>query len=378
MKLLTPEEARGLVADAQTAVLEYVIDDDRMHVFVLTQAERTVEAHTVRVPREELSRLVRDFRDRVGRRDPGFKELARRLYDLLLTPVSARLQGRALVAIVPDGVLWELPFQALVSPDGRYVIEDHALFYAPSLSVLREMTAQRGAHETRRPSLLALGNPALDPKAVAQAKETYRDVEFAPLPEAEREVNELRNLYGASRSAVWTGNAAQEHRLKAEAGRYDVIHLATHGVLDDTSAMYSRLLLSHAERTAENDGLLEAWEIAKLELKADLVVLSACQSGRGRIVNGEGVTGLAWAFFLAGCPTTVASLWNVVDAPATRNLMVEFHRRLLAARGEPGVAGSKAEALRRAGLSLLRGGRYSHPFYWASFTLVGAGGVPAR
>jgi CHAT domain-containing protein len=120
------------------------------------------------------------------------------------------------------------------------------------------------------------------------------------------------------------------------------------------------------------DGLLEAWEVMKLELEAELAVLSACETARGRIGAGEGVIGLSWAFFVAGCPTTLVSQWEV-EAASTTDLMVEFHRHLRAEERGRGRAPGTSEALRQAALKLQRGGKYRHPFYWAGFVLVGDG-----
>jgi CHAT domain-containing protein len=135
--------------------------------------------------------------------------------------------------------------------------------------------------------------------------------------------------------------------------------------------MYSQVVLSQSQADLNNDGLLEAWEIMKLELKADLVILSACETARGRVGAGEGLIGLSWALFVAGSPTTVVSQWKV-ESHSTTEVMSEFHRRLKA-RMEKGGGLGKAEALRQAALQLRRGKAYRHPFYWAAFVVVGDG-----
>ena len=109
----------------------------------------------------------------------------------------------------------------------------------------------------------------------------------------------------------------------------------------------------------------------KLNLRADLVVLSACETARGRIGAGEGLIGLSWAMFVAGSPTTVVSQWKVASG-ATRQLMIEFHRRLKTGRATPRAGGAKAEALRAAALRLMRSPEFRHPFYWASFVVIGS------
>jgi CHAT domain-containing protein len=134
--------------------------------------------------------------------------------------------------------------------------------------------------------------------------------------------------------------------------------------------MYSHLVLAQGDRN--EDGLLEAWELMQLDLKADLAVLSACETARGRFGAGEGMIGLTWALFVAGVPTTVVSQWQVESA-STRDLMLHFHHALKAASTTGSASPTKAEALRQAALKLMRSKETSHPFYWAGFVLVGDG-----
>jgi CHAT domain-containing protein len=136
--------------------------------------------------------------------------------------------------------------------------------------------------------------------------------------------------------------------------------------------MYSQLLLAQSEADTNEDGLLEAWEIMKLNLNADLVVLSACDTARGRVGAGEGMIGLSWAFFVAGSPTSVLSQWKI-DSASTTELMLEFHRRLKSQMASNADSFSAARALRDADLKLLRSDRYRHPFYWAGFVVAGNG-----
>jgi CHAT domain-containing protein len=143
-----------------------------------------------------------------------------------------------------------------------------------------------------------------------------------------------------------------------------ILHFATHGILNNATPMYSHLML--APGTTDEDGLLEAWELMQMDLQADLAVLSACETARGKFGAGEGVIGLSWALFVAGVPSTVVSQWKVESA-ATRDLMIGFHRNLRAANT------TKAAALRAAALSVMKRPTTSHPFYWAGFVLVGDG-----
>ncbi len=378
IEALTPDQARALLPDSRSALLEYVVTDERAYLFALTvnAAGTTTElkVYPLTLKQKELGARVAQFRETLANGSPGFRESARGLYDLLLKPAAAQLQGRTSMIIVPDGPLWELPFQALQPGPNRYLIEDSAIAYAPSLTALREMNKlrQRKKDSTDSLTLLAFANPALGKQTITRVKSVPMDEKLEPLPEAERQVNAIKQIYGAPNTKVYLGAEAREERAKAEAGSYRILHFATHGILNDSSPMYSQLLLAQAEADTREDGLLEAWEIMKLNLKADLVVLSACDTARGRVGAGEGMIGLSWAFFVAGSPTSVLSQWKV-DAASTTELMMEFHRQLKAQMTNSVGSFSAARALREADLKLLRSERYRHPFYWAGFVVTGKG-----
>jgi len=378
IETLTPEQARALLPDSRSALLEYVVADERAYLFAFTvnAAGTTTElkVYPLAIKQKELEGRVARFRETLASGSPGFHQPASELYDLLLKPAASQLQGRTALVIVPDGALWELPFQTLQPGPNRYLIEDSAIAYAPSLTALREMNKLRDRKKdaASSPTLLAFGNPALTKQNILRAKPVLMDEKLDPLPEAERQVNAIKQIYGAAKSKVYIGAEASEAHAKAEAGSYRILHLATHGVLNDSSPMYSYLLLAQSEGDSNEDGFLEAWEIMKLDLKADLVVLSACETARGRVGTGEGMIGLSWALFIAGSPTSILSQWKV-DSASTTELMVEFHRQLKAQMANPAGSFSAARALREADLKLLRSERYRHPFYWAGFVVTGKG-----
>jgi len=369
----TMDEIAALVPDAGTALLEYVVTDEKVYLFVAGReaeagkSKLNLRAFLLEVKRKDLIERAERFRKQLAARDFEFQDAARALYDLLLKPAQAQINGKTTLVLVPDQALWELPFQALLSPQNRFLLEDHTISYAPSLTVLREMIRLRRARSSASPStsILAMGNPALGSKARESFKLALRDEKLDPLPDAEDEVKTLGQLYGATRSKVFVGVKAREDRLKAEASKFAILHLATHGILNDASPMYSQIVLSNQDGDLTEDGLLEAWEILKLDLKAELVVLSACETARGRVGAGEGVIGLTWAFFVAGSPTTVVSQWKVPSASTTK-LMLELHRNL---QSEVGTA----KALQQSAIKLLRSKQYRHPFYWAGFVVVGDG-----
>jgi CHAT domain-containing protein len=378
-RVITPAQAGELLRDDKTAVIEFVVTDERTYLFVLTRGERAgrpevdLKVYPVGIKRRELTTRVESFRRALAERDPAFVGPARRLYELLLAPATAQLRARDRLIIVPDDALWELPFQALQPSSNRYLLEEVALFYAPSLSVLYEMGKQRGQEGGPRSSatLLAFGNPSFGEAAAERTKVALRGgARPLPLPDAEKEVKLLAEIYGQKMSRVYTGAEAREGRAKSEAGDFRILHFATHGVLNNSSPMYSHLLMSQGGSGGEEDGLLEAWEIMKLELKADLVVLSACETARGRVGAGEGMIGLTWALFVAGSPATLVSQWKV-DSLATKELMLDFHRNLRANIGNPRSRFVKAEALRQAALKMMRSPDHGHPFNWASFVIIG-------
>jgi CHAT domain-containing protein len=379
-KALTLSEAAALLPDAQSALLQYVVTSDRTYLFVLSKGKAfdqggvDLKAHVLEIKEKELSDLATTFREQLAKRDSTFRLAAIKLYDTLLTPAQVELQRKQTLIIVPDGALWELPFQALQDSSGRYLIEQYAISYAPSLTVLDGMSKlrRRNSATAAASGLLAIGNPILEKQAFETLKMVHRDEKLSSLPEAEREVKALAQLYGAAQSKVYIGAEAREERFKAEAGRFIILHLATHGILNDPSPMYSQVVLAPSEKGGVEDGLLEAWEIMKLNLNADLAVLSSCESGRGRVGAGEGIIGLSWALFVAGVPTTVVSQWKVESASTTA-LMLEFHRNLRSGVKYPRMRVSTAKALQQASLKLLRQSEYRHPFYWAGFVVVGDG-----
>ena len=371
--IINARELASLLPDAASVLLEYVVTDEKTYLFAVTKpkAEAEIQVYTLPIKRAELAKQIESFRQQLATRDLAFRASAGKLYELLLKPAQVQLRSKTNVVIAPDSNLWDLPFQALVNA-GRFMIEDASISYAPSLTVLREMNKRRTDQlATRAPaSLLALGNPVPGPET-ARSGMTLRAGNLDPLPEAGEEVRALARLYGAARSKVYVGAEAREDRIKSEAGRASILHFTTHGALNNASPMYSHLTL--AEGGPNEDGLLEAWELMQLDLKAELAVLSACETARGRIGAGEGVIGFSWAMFIAGVPSIVVSQWKVESA-STRDLMVNFHRGLISPSGPKQTRLTKAEALRQAALKLMRNPETSHPFYWAGFVLVGDGG----
>lgn len=388
---ISRSEAGKLIPNAGTVILEFVVTDDITYLFVLSKDEQSLikpkssadlpvlNVYTINTKQKDLAGRIDRLRSRLIQKDAEFTDSARALFDLLIGPAQADLKSKTGLIIVPDGVLWQLPFQALQTSVNRFLIQDYTISYAPSLTVLSEMMdlkQKRQASYYSSPMLLAFGNPDVQSATTANLQAVYPgilgDEKVASLPQTEKLVNTLCRLYGADRSKVYVGTDAREDRVKKEAASFRILQFATHGIVDNTNPMYSRLVMSQSGVDEHEDGMLEAWEIMKLDLNAEIAVLSACETAQGRVAGGEGMIGLAWAFFVAGCPTTVVSQWPVA-AQSTTELMIEFHKNL-----KPNIEGqnsgmSKAEALRAASLKLMKNRRYRHPFYWAPFVIIGDG-----
>jgi len=340
-------QAGELLGGPHSALLEYVVMPRRTYLFVIVRGKSGPElrTHVLRLKQQTLGRAVAHFREQIASRDPGFAEAGRKLYAWLLQPAARDLAAKTALVIVPDGELWRLPFQALQDASGRFLAQDAAISYAPSLSVMHALLAEPTAGARGPRTLMVLADPS------------------GNTPEADREARSIADLYGGSNTHVWRGAAATSDVFRAQAGDFDVLHLAAHGVFDDRHPMLSHVILAPPPRGSDEDGWVEAGEVRSMQLKAALVVLSGCETARGHFENGEGAVGLSWAFLAAGARAAVASQWRV-ESESTSTLMVAFYKSLLA-----GASG--AEALRRASLKLLATGQFHHPFYWAGFVLLG-------
>jgi len=361
---LTASDIRDLTS-RNVVYLAYVVTD-RISVFVLTRdapdGGPNVRVYPIQIEPGELVRKVNQFHDRLANRHPDYSGMARELFELLIEPVKQHLGDATTICIVPDSFLWNVPFQALMTKANRFLIEDHPLYYAPSLSVLCEMY-RKGSLNSKTASLLAFGNPVI-------GKDDRSNEDLCPLPESETEVNSIGKSFIPGQKKVLIGREAKEKMFRALAPTYSTIHLATHGVIDNRQPLYSHLQLTKSDGDPENDGLLEAREIMNMNIQADLAVLSACETANGRVAPGEGVMGMFWAFFVAGTRSMVVSQWKVNSA-STSQLMVNFYNSL--DENLRNSKRSKAQALRAAGLKSMKDPRYQHPFYWAGFVVIGSG-----
>lgn len=363
---LTREEMNALTPDARSAYLEYVVMKERIYLFVLTRSGSNdgaeLRVYPLAINPKDLVSKVDQFHDTLAGQRLGYATSARELYTLLIAPAEEQLRNVATICIVPDSFLWNVPFQALITPGEQFLIEQHAVHYAPSLSVLREMNRKKATSGTTTSSLIAFGNPVI-------GKDEQQNTDLCPLPEAEQEVSSIAKFFGPSTRKVLIGRDATEKSFKSLAPSYSMIHLATHGVIDNRQPLYSHLLLTKTDGDSENDGRLEARQIMDMNLRADLAVLSACETANGKIAPGEGTIGMSWAFFVAGTRATLVSQWKI-NSDSTSEFMTNFYKSMNS--NTTVTNGKSAAALRYTALSMIKSRRYSHPFYWAGFILVGS------
>ena len=374
-----PLSLAGIRAEARSrraTILEYFTADDRSFVFaVLPDGE--VRAAIIPRGAAALADAVAALRRDLDAGMPARVAL-RDLHDLLVAPVAAALPAdpEALVVVVPHGALALLPFAALTDPGGAYLVERHTLVCAPAAGALRLAAGRRGRRQGTNARLLAVGNPLLSSVSADTPA-------LPPLPDAEAEVRAVADMFRAGGPAVLIGADATEASVRALAPGRTLLHFATHATVFDADPLASRLLLSPAAAgsvvtNAADDGALTAGEIAGLRLRADLVTLSACDTGLGG-ATGEGIGGLARAFMHAGAATLVVSLWRVADITG-REQMVRFYRAYASDGLGPARALRRAQidtiqALRRGAVRGVSGRPLPEsPAFWAPFIVLGEPG----
>ena len=334
--------------------------------------------------------------------------IGRALYTLLLDPIRGGLKGKRKLTIIPDGVLGFLPFETLVDERGHYLVEKYSVRYTQSLTVselIRRRSTERRAGDEKRRELVAFGgavysddtddgrggnggreNSGQEQRAGVTEREVLYSINrgsghmgelydrmglvWDDLPATMEEVREIGSLYPGA--TIYTGIDVNESNVKEMSARgvlddYRVLHFSTHGMVVPDYPELSALVLSQTGDT-EEDNYLTMKEIAALDIDADFVNLSACETGLGKLYAGEGIVGLTQSFLLAGAGGLSVSLWQVADE-STKEFMVGMYRKVKA----EGV--SYSEAIRQMKLEFSGGReydtRYSHPFYWAPFIYYG-------
>lgn len=328
----------------QVELLQYAVLPDRLAIWAISKTR--FDLVEKQVTAAELEKKIDAYQSSiVGKGTAGeIKQAGKELYELL---IPQGLDSDKQICLVPDKSLHQLAFASLVSPAGKYLLEDFALFYAPSASVLVLATenARRKEHVVDE-SLLSVGNPDFDRE---------ENLNLADLQSAEAEAKAIAVSY--QRPLEMLGGEATKERFLRNFAGVEVVHFAGHFIANRQSPGNSKLLFAGGE--------LRSSELGTYKLsRAKLVVLSACETGFERYDKSEGAIGIARTFLALGAPLVVASQWKV-DSEPTKDLMIAFHRN----RKEKGM--TSAESLRQAQLEVLSRDKTTLPFYWAAFSLFG-------
>jgi CHAT domain-containing protein len=396
---LTLREIQAQVLDPETLLLEYSLGEDRSYIWAV--GTDSVSSHEL-PNREEIQKASRELLDvlTTHRDHSGLSEAAQRLSEMVLRPVASRLPGKRLL-VVADGALQYVPFAMLPIPRAGAaaastpLVVEHEIVTLPSASTLsvmrKELASRKPAARTlalvadpvfsaddgrvssasRLPAQKAVLAPVAETRILAHLAASPTSTSDAPLriprlPFTRREADRIRAVASQAETFVATDfKASKATVLGAELGSYRYVHFATHGYLDSERPGFSALVLSMVDEQGNpQDGFLRANEVFNLTLPAELVVLSACQTGLGKEIRSEGLVGLTRGFMYAGAARVVVSLWSVSDK-ATSELMAKFYEKMLKERQRP------AAALRAAQVEMWRQKQWQAPYYWAAFTLQG-------
>jgi CHAT domain-containing protein/Tfp pilus assembly protein PilF len=387
--------------DTRAALLEYVVGDSTVSVFVVTKNRCTLESREIH---SSLSILVRHFRRSIENLDvSAYLDLGSRLFAELIAPIKTELRGVRKLYVIPDGILNYLPFEALLTKQTSssssvdfsvlpYLIRDFDIRYNVSARLLIEhdrkqdrgqinafvgmapIFSDRPRHaDTAYTAVLRSSKIEKSGEKQVMRSITIDGEHFAELNESENEVRSILRLFDANGlpGKVLLNGLASESEIKSrDTAPYRFIHIATHGIINEEKPKLSGIVFAAPDSGSPDDGVLYSGEIYTLRLNADLVVLSACQSGLGTIAKGEGILGLTRGFMYAGARNLLVSLWQVADKSAAE-LMVEFYRNILSHNGGSSKSQDYSAALRKAKISMINGKKYAHPVEWSPFVLTG-------
>ncbi len=404
------EEIQKLL-DSDTALLEYALGDDRSYLWVVTSD--SLACHELS-SREEIENAARDVyshltarnrrikgetpfsaQSRIVQAEQRYTKVAARLADMILAPAAGEIKKKRLM-IVPDGALQYIPFRALPSrqpsvagsrqqaagsknqttDNYKPLIFDYEITNLPSASVLGVLRSENAGRAAAPKAVAVLADPVFSRNDSRMLKNHYsikypsnrytglkrQEENLARLIFSSTEAEAIIASAGAEESLMATGfEASRATAISSVLGQYRIIHFATHGILDNERPELSRIILSLFDGEGrEQNGSLRLHEIYSLKLRAEMVVLSACETALGREIRGEGLVGLTRGFMYAGAARVVASLWKVDDA-ATAELMKRFYENMFRQRLRP------ATALRAAQIEMLSQRRWRAPYYWAAF-----------
>ncbi|BAY98878.1 TPR repeat-containing protein [Tolypothrix tenuis PCC 7101] len=368
IKPLKLAEIKNIAKSQNATLVEYAtVEEDKLYIWVVNPTGKISfeQVNLKQSLKSPLQKLVLASRNSLGARGRGInispineppnsgskKTQLKKLYEILIQPIAKYLptDPQSRVIFIPQSSLFLVPFPALQDQQGKYLIDKHTILTAPAIQVLDLTAKQHHNIPQSEKDILVVGNPIMPKLPIANEI-------LEPLPGAEAEAKKIASLF---KTQAIIGSKATETSMVKQMNQAKIIHFATHGLLDDFKGLGVPGAIALAP-TRQDDGLLTSGEILDMKLNADLVVLSACNTGGGNI-TGDGVIGLSRSLITAGVKSVIVSLWSVSDT-STAFLMTEFYRHL---QHNP----DKAAALRAAMLTTRQ--KYSNPLDWAAFTLIG-------
>jgi CHAT domain-containing protein/tetratricopeptide (TPR) repeat protein len=334
-------------------ILQYSVLENKVLIWVITKEKFLLASSQINS--SELKKEVEDYLESIKKRNPA-EDISHRLYNLLVTPVLPYLDKDKEICLIPDKILFHLPFSSLISPEGSYFLEEFSLFYSPSANVFILATEKaKNIINIDNERLLSVGNPAFDTQKFPNLKD---------LPEAETEARDIAENYRESKILV--GKEATKQSFQKIYQNFEIIHFAGHYVIQPNSPLLSKLIMAKNLKDEKSNFLTNIELIGKKLPRTKLIILSACQTGIEKYSEGEGLIGLSRTFLSSGVPLVVASQWKV-DSVAAAELMRSFHYF----RRQKKL--STNQALRQAQLGLLnaRNGSFHSAYFWAAFATFG-------
>ncbi|MGB8951696.1 MAG: CHAT domain-containing tetratricopeptide repeat protein [Candidatus Aminicenantales bacterium] len=356
--------------DAHTAFFAFSIGKESSYAFVV--ARNTLQVFPI-PPRKEIQTKISEYLRIISDKESSDFRPGYELYEELFLPgLNKKIKK---IIFIPDDILYFLPFETLLTrkEKGSWLINDYTVAYAPSISSLRQIITRRNLQKARpQKDLLAFGDPFYKINGTAGeevATDIFQNIystsafHFFRLTYSGLEVEKIAAHFKKKKTDLFLREKATEDELKrSPLANYKILHFATHGLIDEKKPARSALVLSLNPDSTE-DGFVQMRELYNLRINSDLVTLSACQTGLGKFIRGEGIEGLNRAFFYAGASSVLMSLWAVNDE-ASAQLMDRFYYHLHSSE-------SIMSALRRAKLELIHSPPLSHPYYWAGFVITG-------
>lgn len=371
------EEIQGEILEENKALIEYFTGDSSIYIFTITKTSFNVNY----VLKDSLFELqLAAFRTALHQ--PNFVNhskidyetyitTAHCLYKYLIDPIDSLIQGKDLI-IIPDGELALIPFEALLTKKVNndkidyqylpYLLKQNAISYANSATLLFNELKTKDIGQQANASILAFAPEFGKTNEIFESNKDPIRSKLERLHWTEEEVSRLSSYFDTE---VYISSRATERNFKMEAGQHNILHIASHGLVDDKNPMYSKIAFTSDKLDTLTDGYLHTFELYNTQLNAEMVVLSACNTGYGKISKGEGVLNLARGFFYAGCKSVVMSLW-VANDKSTAKIMIDFYGFL--SLEEP-----KNRALQKSKISYIENhdGLKAHPYYWSQFIISG-------